>query len=159
VRNQLGAKEILENIQKLNGFTTRRELADFFGVGPSAVTDWVNRKGNLIPTRRLAEVARRYHLRWQWLTYGEGQAYETNYIEESTGVDLAPQELELLAKIKNSIPFKRAVDHLLGLPEEQVVIISRLVQSMSPKPGNTKKEQKEPVYRHWNRGFPLTTRR
>jgi hypothetical protein len=131
MKRPLGAGRILANIQALKGFTTKRELADFFGVGPSAVTDWTNRKGDRIPERRLADASRAHGLNWEWLAYGEGHPYDRPSVDKTTGVLLDPAELELLARVKSSPLFKKAVHRLLGLPEEQLKILGQLAEALN----------------------------
>jgi len=155
----LKADRILRNIQELRGLATKRQLADFFGVGPSSITDWVNRKGNRIPSRRLAEACRRHGLRWQWLAYGESPPYENNLVEKASGVPLGPNEIILLSKVKESPAFRSAVERLLGMDEEQVRLIARLAESMSPTAQKQPQAAQERPYRKWRASLPLTNSR
>ena len=169
MKKTLPASRILENISQLKGYSTKRELAEFFGVGPSSITDWVNRKGDLIPARRLAEASRRHGLRWQWLAYGEAPPYEEQPVEVRTGVELDPAQLELLRRIKESPAFRRAVDRLIGLEEEQVRLVTRLAESMRPAPIPMPREDhalsasdtcaEELPYREWRSHSSLTKSR
>lgn len=156
MKQLLPADRIFRNVQELMGFTTKRQLAEFFSVGPSSITDWVNRKSNKIPARRLAEASRRHGIRWQWLAYGESPPYEENHVEASTGVSLAPNELALLSKVKTSPAFRAAVEKLLGLDEEQVRLIARVAKSMSNSADAAPTAQ---PFRKWRAPLPLTKAR
>lgn len=135
MKKQLGAAQILANIAALKGFATKRQLADFFGVGPSAITDWTNRKGDRIPARRLAQACHVHGLRWEWLAYGEEPPYATQAVDNRTGLDLAPSELELLERVKSSANFREAVDKLLGLPEDHLRMIAMLAAELKNSSG------------------------
>ena len=116
MRTMLCASDILENVRALRGFTTNRELADFFGVGPSSITDWVKRKGDAIPAKRLAEVSRRYSIRWQWLAYGEAPPYEATYVDSLSGIEVDPglrvHEAAVVARsLRRRIEEISGVDH------------------------------------------------
>jgi hypothetical protein len=160
MQEMLKASQIFKNICELMGYSTKRQLAEFFRVGPSAVTDWQNRKGDRIPERRLAQAARQHQLRWQWLAYGEGPPFERQLVEASSGIELAPQELELLTKLKGSTLFRRAVDRLLGLDDSQVKLICQVAESMNVA------ADKKPVdddlqapFSRWSSGLHLTSSR
>jgi hypothetical protein len=156
----LGATQILKNIGELMGYSTKRQLAEFFGVGPSAVTDWQNRKGDRIPERRLAYVARLHGLRWQWLAYGDGPPYERQHVEQSSGIELAPRELELLGKLKGSALFRRAVERLLGLDDSHIKLICQVAESMGPrKAPEPVKTDRNMAYSRWSSGLHLTSGR
>lgn len=164
MKKPLGATQTYDKIQELMGFSTRRELAAFFGVTPSAITDWATRKGNKIPAARLAEAARRHSLRWQWLAYGELPPYEETVVEKLTGVVLGPEETTLLRKIKESPAFRSAVNELLGLDEGQMRLIAKVACSFSGRRGGTlPPEDNEPAakepFLEYRSGLPLTTLR
>lgn len=157
----LSAHEILRNVRTLKGFRTGRELAGFFGVGASSITDWVARKGDRIPARRLMEASRRHGLRWQWLAYGEGPPYESEHVDVATGVALDPAEVELLGRIKASTAFRKAVDRLLDLDEDQVRLLGQLAESLSsarrePPASKTPSRPARDSVLTWRSGFPLT---
>lgn len=140
----LGAKAIFSNIKKLKGLTAKKQVAEFFGVGPSAVTDWTNRKGDSIPARRLAYASTRHGIRWQWLAYGEGDPYEEPAPEAKHPLPLAPSEVELLEKIKTSPQFRRAVERLLCLDDEKIKLIAKVAESMNdPAAAKTSKTPKK----------------
>lgn len=177
MKKPLGAGRILANISALKGFTTKRELADLFGVGPSAVTDWTNRKGDRIPERRLADIARAQGFSWDWLIYGEGSPFAVTARVAATQIELDPSEIELLAKIKGSPAFKKAVQKLVGLPEEEMSLIGSLADSLRTREGRRtppatfsphaggearggvaeSKKTSESPYLKWNSRYPLTT--
>ncbi|PLX46577.1 MAG: hypothetical protein C0609_00155 [Deltaproteobacteria bacterium] len=140
MKRVLGAKEVYSNIQKLKGFRTKRELADFFCVSPSAISDWVNRNKDTIPAKKLAEASHRHNIRWQWLSYGELPPYEEKVIERSTGIELAPSEVELLGKIKGSPAFRQAVERMMGLDEHCIKLVASVAQSMGERNKETAKK-------------------
>jgi hypothetical protein len=156
----LSASRILENVQHLLGLKTKREAAAFFGVGPSAVCDWVRRKGNRIPHSRLAEACRRHNIRWQWLACGEGRPYEESLVETSTGLALGQEEILLLQKLKESPAFKHAVKTLIGLDESELKLLGAVADSMTCKerPRRDKKAEspRQEPWLEWRSGFPLT---
>lgn len=154
MKKQLGAGRILANLLTLKGFTTKRQLAEFFGVGPSAVTDWTNRKGDRIPARRLARACQVHGLRWEWLAYGEGPPYTTQMVDNRTGLDLDPAEVAFIERIKSSPNFKAAVDRLLGLPEEQLRIISLLAAELKASEGNAQRSVHETIEPFANESQP-----
>ncbi|TAL16215.1 hypothetical protein EPN96_10225 [bacterium] len=160
MNEMLAASRILENLRNLLGFKTKREAAGFFGVGPSAICDWVQRKGNKIPPSRLAEAARRHNIRWQWLAYGEGRPYEESLVETSTGVELGREEILLLQKLKESPAFKQAVKTLIGLDEREIKLLGAVADSMTRTGGvreNKKQESSgEEPWLEWRAEFPLT---
>ncbi len=158
-RTPLSASEILQNIQELKGFKTKKNLAEFFGVRPSAISDWVHRNGNRIPPKHLERAALNHELRWQWLLFGESPPYETECVDTATGVRLAPDELELIERVKNSPSFRRAVDKLLGLDDDKVKLLAKVAESMSAAgpPADAKIDKESPFHR-WNSGFPLTSK-
>ena len=105
-------------------------------------------------------------LRWQWLAYGEAPPYEEQPVEVRTGVELDPAQLELLQRIKESPAFRRAVDRLIGLEEEQVRLVTRVAESM--RPTSTPDDQSTPPpaqsteelpYREWHSHSSLTKSR
>lgn len=155
MKRMLGASRILANIAQIKGFTTRRELADFFGVGPSAVTDWVNRKGDRIPEKRLSEACRLHGLRWQWIAYGETPPYEEVMVDRTSGIELTPREMELIARVKASPQFRGAVDRLLGLGDAEIRLISQVAHSMSGGKSQETDTAGAP-YRKWISRYPLT---
>ncbi len=154
----LGASTIYTNVQKLKGYTTKRELAEFFGVGPSSISDWVTRKGNTIPAKRLADACDRHGLRWQWLACGEGPPYEVQTVDEVKKIDLDPGEVELLGKLKCSPHFRRAVEKLLGMDETQIKLLTKLAESMAPPREETVASSKcsDGATLQWNSSLPLT---
>lgn len=158
MKTMLTASRILENIAQLKGFETKRELADFFGVGPSAVTDWVNRKGDRIPEKRLSEVCRRHGLRWQWVAYGEAPPYEEILVDRNSSIELDPREMELIARVKSSPQFRGAVNRLLGLGEAEICLIAQVAQSMSRSKSEKQGAEKAP-YRKWVSNYPFMSPR
>ncbi len=156
MKKTLSASSIIENVKKLNGFKTKREVAEFFGVGPSAVTDWTNRKGDKIPAKRLAEASHCHKLRWQWLAYGEIPPYEDQHIVEQTGLPLTPNELELLEHIKKSKAFKEAVERLGTLGDRELKLISQLASSITTPQSPPQKDTECEPYIRRSTSFPLT---
>jgi len=166
VKEILGARRILDNVRKLKGYRTNREVAEFFGVGASSITDWVTRKGDRIPARRLMEAARRHELNWSWLAYGEGPPRGELLVEVRTGVALEPGEMEVLEKIKASPAFRKAVHGLLGLDDARVRLVARVAESMASAPPLEPPPRLEPdrpaeerAVHTWRTGFPLTKTR
>lgn len=148
------AHDILARLSALKGFRTRRELAEFFGVCPSAVSDWVNRKGNRIPDRRLGEICSKHSMNWHWLAYGEGAPYE---VMEGHGDLLCkpdPDDLLLLERLKSSPRLRRAVKSLLGLGEDQMLLVSRLAESLDRGQSGPARNGEAP-YLKWNASYPL----
>jgi len=133
MKRVLGAKEVYSNIQKLKGFTTKRELAEFFCVSPSAISDWVTRNNDTIPAKKIAEASHRHNLRWQWLSYGELPPYEEKIVEKRTGIELDPVEVELLGRIKKSPVFRQAVERMMGLDEHCIKLVASVAESMGEK--------------------------
>lgn len=155
MKKTLGAREILTNVKKLKGLETNRQLAEFFGVCPSAVTDWVNRKGNRIPDRRLADACRAHSISWRWLVYGDGAPFEGDIRPDPADGPPDPDFTAITERLKASPQFRRAVKSLIGLDENQVKLVSQLSESLAGGKNEIKAPPREPPYRKWTLGYPI----
>lgn len=155
MKKSLGAGDILANIKKLKGFETNRQLAEFFGVCPSAVTDWVNRKGDRIPDRRLADVSRVHSISWRWLVYGEGAPFDGDAAPAGNDGPPDPDIAALLARLRASPQFRRAVRHLIGLDDTQMKLVSQLSESLAGRNSEAYPPPREQSYRKWTTCYPL----